>query len=188
MNEITLFLIAVALALDSCAVSIVAGATIQEKIWYYGLRAAVIFGLFQGGMPVAGYLIGEAGSGLIDPYGYLVAFLLLLLIGGKMCYESLWGDGSEPGVSITSFSTVVVLAIATSIDALAAGVTFAVLQIPILHAAVVIGVVTTAASLAGIWGGRTFGPYLGKRVELVGGLILIGIGLNILFEGLAAGA
>ena len=184
MNWLTLFLIAIALAMDACAISISAGATLREEIHYYAIRAAIFFGIFQGGMPVIGYLIGEAGSEVIAPFDHWIAFIFLSVIGGKMCYESLKGGVCEREIGIVSVPTLILLAVATSIDALAVGVTFAVFEIPIITAAFVIGVVTFVVSLAGVWVGRRFGCYLGEKVEVIGGVILIGIGVKILVEGL----
>ncbi|MBR1368602.1 hypothetical protein RJ53_03420 [Methanocalculus chunghsingensis] len=184
MNGITLFLIAIALAMDSCAVSIAAGSTLKEQFWYYGIRAAFFFGIFQGGMPIIGYLIGEAGSEIIAPYDHWVASLLLAVIGGKMIYEAVYEKEEEKRPGIASFSILLILSVATSIDALAVGVTFSLLEIPILSAALVIGIVTFGVCIAGIMAGRHFGRYLGGRVELLGGIILIGIGARILIEGI----
>jgi len=183
VNGITLFLIAIALAMDSCAVSIAAGSTLKEHFWYYGIRAAFFFGLFQGGMPIIGYLIGEAGSEIIAPFDHWVAALLLGGIGGKMIYEGVYGNEEEKK-GVASLSMLLVLAVATSIDALAVGVTFSLLEIPILVAALVIGIVTFGACIAGIMAGRHVGRFLGRRVELLGGIILIGIGAKILIEGI----
>lgn len=183
MNGFTLLLIAVALAMDACAVSMSAGATLKRDIGYYAVRAALFFGIFQGGMPIIGYLIGEAGSEVIAPYDHWIAFILLSVIGGKMCYESLRGGESEREAGIVPLPTLLLLSIAISIDALAVGVTFALLETPIVTAALVIGVVTFFASLAGVWAGRRFGCYLGEKVEVIGGVILIGIGVKILVEG-----
>ena len=184
MNDITLLAIAIAVAMDASAVSIAAGATLKKNLLYYGVRAAFFFGIFQGGMALAGYLVGEAGSDLIATFDHWVAFILLVLIGGKMCYESFQVDSCERDVGITTLPTLTLLAIATSIDALAVGATFAVLNVEILPAALLIGAVTFAGSLAGIWTGRRFGCYLGDRIELAGGIILIIIGIRILADGL----
>jgi putative Mn2+ efflux pump MntP len=184
VNEITLLAIAIAVAMDASAVSIAAGATLKRNILYYGIRAALFFGFFQGGMALAGYLVGEAGSVLIASFDHWVAFILLLLIGGKMCYESFQGEGHERDAGITSLFTLTILAIATSIDALAVGATFSLLNVEIIPAVILIGVVTFAGSIAGIWAGRKFGGYLGDRIELIGGVILIIIGIRILVDGL----
>lgn len=184
MNEITLLAIAVAVAMDASAVSIAAGATLKKNILYYGVRAALFFGFFQGGMALAGYLVGEAGSELIASFDHWVAFILLLLIGGKMCYESFQEEADEREAGITSLFTLILLAIATSIDALAVGATFAVLDVEIIPAVILIGIVTFAGSIAGIWAGRRFGGYFGNRIELIGGVILIIIGIRILVDGL----
>lgn len=183
MIDATLLLIAIALAMDSSAISIAAGATVHHNFRYYAVRAAVIFGIFQGGMPVAGFIIGDAGKGVISQYTYWIAFIILAVIGGKMCYESLRDGAYAQEVGIASVPTLLLLAVATSIDALAVGVTFALLDVSILIAALVIALVTVAASLAGFWAGRTMGGYLGEWVGLSGGLILIGIGCMILLEG-----
>ncbi|MCQ1537999.1 manganese efflux pump [Methanocalculus taiwanensis] len=184
MNDITLLIIAIAVAIDASAISIAAGATMKSHVLYYGVRAALFFGFFQGGMVLAGYLAGEAGSGLIASFDHWVAFILLVLIGGKMCYESFQEEADERKTGITGLFTLTLLAIATSIDALAVGATFAVLDVEIIPAALLIGAVTFAGSIAGIWTGRRFGCCLGNRIELIGGVILIIIGIRILVDGL----
>lgn len=184
VNEITLLAVAIAVAMDSSAVSIAAGATLKKNILYYGVRAALFFGFFQGGMAFAGYLVGEAGSELIASFDHWVAYILLVLIGGKMCYESFQGGTHEKEAGIVALSTLTLLAIATSIDALAVGATFSVLDVEIIPAALLIGIVTFAGSITGIWFGRRFGGYLGDRIELIGGIILIIIGIRILVDGL----
>ncbi|HOI13506.1 MAG TPA: manganese efflux pump MntP family protein [Methanoculleus sp.] len=182
MEFVTTLLIAVGLAMDAFAVSISGGATLREKRLRWALIAGTLFGGFQAGMPVLGWLGGMGLASFIGFYGPWIAFLLLALIGGKMIFEAVQGDSESVQFSSGSAATLLLLAVATSIDALAVGVSFAVLDAAILWPAVTIGVVTFGLSAAGVFAGSSFGRVFGRKAEIVGGLILIGIGLRILLD------
>ena len=185
MEFATTLLIAVGLAMDAFAVAISGGATVREDRIRYALIVGALFGGFQAGMPVLGWLGGASLASFIGAYDHWIAFLLLALIGGKMIVEAVRGDGDGVQFATGSMTTLLLLAIATSIDALAVGVTFAVLDTPILWPAVTIGAVTFALSAAGVLIGSAFGQVSGRKVEILGGVILIALGLRILLDHLA---
>ena len=184
MGTETILLIAVGLAMDSLAVSVSGGIVMRPFRWGQSLRLAVTMGLFQGGMTLLGWALGVGFSSYITAYDHWIAFLLLTFLGGKMIYESFGGD--EEAVSSFSLKTLVTLGVATSIDALAVGVSMAFLKTGIGLPALLIGLVTFVLSLAGVCGGYHFGRIKGVNVELVGGIILIAIGVKILVEHLSA--
>ena len=185
MEFATTLFIAVGLAMDAFAVAISGGATVREDRARYALIVGALFGGFQAGMPVLGWLGGASFASLIGVYDHWIAFLLLALIGGKMIVEAVRGDGDGVQFAGGSMATFLVLAVATSIDALAVGVTFAVLDTPILWPAVTIGAVTFVLSAAGVLIGSAFGRVSGRKVEILGGVILIALGLRILLDHLA---
>ncbi|ABN57965.1 MULTISPECIES: manganese efflux pump MntP [Methanoculleus] len=181
MDLVTTLLIAVGLAMDAFAVSISGGATLREERLRWAVIAGALFGGFQAGMPVLGWLGGMGLASFVGTYGPWIAFLLLALIGGKMIAEAVRGDGES--VRFENGATVLLLlAVATSIDALAVGVSFAVLDTAIALPAITIGVVTFAFSAAGVLLGSAFGHIMGRKACIVGGIILVGIGLRILLE------
>jgi len=182
MEFATTLLIAVGLAMDAFAVSISGGAALREERGRWALIIGALFGGFQAGMPVLGWLGGVNLTSFIGSYGPWVAFLLLALIGGKMILEAIRGDGESVQFAAGSMAVLLLLAVATSIDALAVGVTFAVLDTPILWPAVTIGIVTFALSAAGVLVGSSFGRMFGRKIEILGGVILVGIGLRILLD------
>lgn len=180
MNLISLFLIAVGLSMDAFAVSVCKGLSLSKVSWKNPLLAGLYFGGFQAGMPFLGYLLGVQFEARIQQVDHWIAFVLLGVIGWNMVRESR-GEGEKVNASF-SVKEMLPLAVATSIDALAVGVTFAFLQVDILPAVLFIGSVTFCFSAAGIWIGSTFGARYRSRAELVGGLILIGMGVKILVE------
>jgi len=182
MDLATTLLIAVGLAMDAFAVSISGGATLREDRARWAVIIGALFGGFQAAMPVLGWLGGMGLASFIGIWGPWVAFLLLALIGGKMITEALRGDGESVQFAGGSTAVLLLLAVATSIDALAVGVSFAVLDTPILWPAVTIGIVTFALSAAGVLVGSSFGRIIGRKAGFVGGVILIGIGLRILLD------
>ena len=182
MEFATTLLIAVGLAMDAFAVLISGGATLREGRVRWALIIGALFGGFQAGMPVLGWLGGVSLTSFIGAYGPWIAFLLLALIGGKMIVEAVRGDGDNVQFATASMATLLLLAVATSIDALAVGVTFAVLDTPVLWPAITIGAVTFALSATGVLIGSSFGRLFGRKVEILGGVILIGIGLRILLD------
>ena len=180
MSALEIFLIAVGLAMDAFAVSIVKGLSVPQMKARYALICGLYFGVFQFLMPVIGYLAGSRFADAIAAYDHWIAFILLLLIGLSMIRESRDKEiKTDPDFGIR---TMVLLAIATSIDALAVGVSFAFLQVKLLPAVTTIGVVAFCLSAAGVKIGAIFGARYKSRAELAGGFILIAIGLKILLE------
>ena len=175
-----LLLIAVGLSMDAFAVSVCKGLSVKKLEPRHALLAGLYFGGFQALMPVLGWLLGYRFETLITSIDHWVAFILLALIGGNMIRES-FSDEEEMNDDF-GVKTMLLLAVATSIDALAVGITFAFLSVRILPAAGTIGVTTFLLSVLGIYIGRAFGARWKSRAELAGGLILILIGLKILLE------
>ncbi len=182
MTLIELFLIAVGLSMDAFAVSLCKGlSTRQLKAKHY-LTVGAWFGGFQALMPTIGYLLGSSFEGYINKFDHWVAFFLLALIGGSMVKESFEKDEEKLDDSFT-FKAMFVLAVATSIDALAVGITFALLpDVNIVAAVCFIGATTFVLSAAGLKVGNIFGLKYKNKAELAGGTILILIGLKILLE------
>ena len=180
MGIISILLIAVGLAMDSLAVSISGGIVMRPFCMRQSLRLALTMGIFQGGMTLLGWLMGVSFSSYITAFDHWIAFILLGFLGGKMIYESF----GEEETTISSFSpkTLLTLGVATSIDALAVGVSMAFLKTSIYFPAFIIGFVTFALSLIGVISGYRFGKIKGINVELFGGIILIAIGVKILIE------
>lgn len=180
MGIISILLIAVGLAMDSLAVSISGGIVMRPFCMRQSLRLALTMGIFQGGMTLLGWLMGVSFSSYITAFDHWIAFILLGFLGSKMIYESF----GEEETTISSFSTktLLTLGVATSIDALAVGVSMAFLKTSIYFPAFIIGFVTFALSLIGVISGYRFGKIKGINVELFGGIILIAIGVKILIE------
>jgi putative Mn2+ efflux pump MntP len=186
MSLLAILGIAVGLAMDAFAVSLGIGLKQCQVSPRTTLRLAWHFGLFQFFMPILGWLAGLTFARWITGIDHWIAFGLLAAIGGKMIYEALWGDEEKRAATdATRGFSLVVLSVATSIDALAVGLSLALLGVQIWYPAVIIGVVAFAFTAVGLHIGRRFGALLGKRMEIVGGLILIGIGVRILVEHLS---
>ncbi len=185
MTYTTLLFIAVGLSMDAFAVSVSNGLSCEEGRYAGPLAAAAAFGIFQGIMPVIGYFLGSTVSHIIDRYDHWIALILLSVIGIRMIHGSL-KERRTPSdeKSNASFSplTVLIQAIATSIDALAVGISFSLLKINIWTAASFIAAVTLVLCLAGIVLGRYFGRKLGEKAQIIGGVILIIIGIKIFVE------
>ena len=183
MTFFELFLIGIGLSMDAFAVSICKGLSMQKIDKTYTLCIGLFFGGFQALMPLAGYLLGSQFSGYIERYDHWIAFVLLALIGFSMIRESRGEDSEEekPHAGV-NLKELLLLAVATSIDALAVGVTFAFLNVSIAPAVTVIGCTTFVISIAGVCVGNVFGARYKSRAELTGGVILILIGLKILLE------
>ena len=181
MSLIELFLIAVGLSMDAFAVAVCKGLAMPKMSWKGAAIVGLYFGGFQALMPFLGYLLGAGFKDAISAYDHWVAFILLALIGGNMIRESREDEEESLDASL-SFRSMVLLAIATSIDALAVGVTLAFLAVPILSSVCFIGVVTFCLSLVGVKAGNVFGCKYKSKAEFVGGLVLILIGLKILLE------
>ncbi|MDP8267965.1 MAG: manganese efflux pump MntP family protein [Candidatus Tenebribacter davisii] len=182
MNIVTIILIAFGLAMDAFAVSIASGVTLKCFKVCPAIRVAFFFGGFQALMPVLGWLAGTSFQHYIAAFDHWVAFGLLTFIGGKMIYESFLFGKTKSNCDPNKLSTVFILAIATSIDALAVGLSFAVLNIQIIQPAIIIGIITFILSLLGVYLGGKIGSLFENKIELIGGIVLIGIGLKILIE------
>lgn len=180
MNE-TLLILAVALAMDSVAVSIAIGSKYPDLLLSKALFSAAVFGFFQGAMPLAGYFIGLSFAEYVQAFDHWIAFFLLSGLGIKMLYEAYKNEFDEE-VGDLSTKTLLTMGIATSIDAMAIGVTFAFLQSDILTASTVIALVTFALCVIAVFIGKKLGSLLESKAEILGGLILIGIGTKILLE------
>ena len=179
-----IFILAVALAMDSVAVSIAMGAKYKKLRLPKILFIAAVFGVFQGIMPLAGYFIGISFANYVQAYDHWIAFVLLVGLGGKMLYEA-YQDEFDEEVTDLSTKTLITLAVATSIDAMAVGVTFAFLQTDIYTASGIIAVVTFALCWVAVYIGKKLGSYLESKAEMVGGVILIALGCKILAEHLS---
>ena len=180
-----LFILALGLSMDAFAVSICKGLSLGRSI---GVRhmavAGAWFGGFQALMPLSGFFLGRFFAEIITAYDHWVAFILLAIIGGKMIWEALDPASAEDVDGAMDMKTMFLLAVATSIDALAVGVTFAFLDVSILPAVLFIGVTTFVCSAAGVKVGSVFGARYKKKAELCGGVVLVLIGLKLLLEGL----
>ena len=180
MSFVELFLIAVGLSMDAFAVSICKGLSVKKLSAKHALLAGVYFGGFQFLMPIIGYLLGFRFEHFITNIDHWIAFVLLAFIGGNMIKES-FGKSEELNDDF-SFKTMLLMAVATSIDALAVGITFAFLNVSILPAAGLIGVTTFIIAAVGIYIGNVFGARYKAKADLAGGVILVLIGLKILLE------
>ncbi len=185
MGIITIIFISIGLAMDAFAVSIANGVTINQQRVPHAFKIAFSFGIFQAIMPVIGWLAGQTLMELIASIDHWIAFILLTYIGVKMIYDALKiSHSKENGCTSLELSTLMMLSFATSIDALAVGITFAFLNISIIYPVIIIGLITFALSFIGFFAGNKLGSVFGNRIEILGGSILIGIGLKILFEDL----
>ena len=183
MDFISTLLIAIALAMDAFSVSLTKGFTLKKITKTQVLWFAIFFGGFQALMPVLGWLGGIQLEWLITTFAPWVAFILLLLIGSNMIRESFSNDEDDSSDKF-SFKELTLLAIATSIDAFAVGITYAVLKTDILIPIIMIGVTAFIFTIIGLYLGKKIGNYFGDKFEILGGVILILLGLRILLEGL----
>ena len=188
MDIISIIIIAIGLAMDCFAVSISKGINVKELHFWMTFRMAFLFGLFQALMPLIGYMLGVGFAGYMKTFDHWVAFGLLALIGGKMVFEGL--KPSDPDSDETpnpfKWSLLLSLALATSIDALATGIIFIPYSRLIWIAIAIIGIVSFIFTFIGMYIGVHFGRRFHIKVELLGGVILIGIGLKILIEHLTS--
>ena len=186
MNLFSILIIAIGLGMDALSVAIGIGATARKLSPGPVLRLSLSFGLFQFFMPLIGWMAGRTVADHITRYDHWVAFALLAFVGGKMIRDSFREkDEKVHANDPTKGMTLLILSVATSIDALAVGLSFSFLKTPILSASVIIGVVSFLMTAAGMVFGRKLGELVGKRAELLGGVVLIGIGLKILMEHMA---
>ncbi|MCH5348736.1 MAG: manganese efflux pump [Oscillospiraceae bacterium] len=184
MGFLELFLIGVGLSADAFSVSVCKGLNMRKLNMVHAYIIALFFGGFQAIMPLIGYLLGTSFSKYIEAFDHWIAFVLLAFIGGKMVIEAVKEkDGEEEEkTDVLKMGELTVLAVATSIDALAVGITFAFLKVNIFFSILIIGVTTFALSLGGVLLGNRFGAKYKNKAEIAGGVILILIGLKILLE------
>lgn len=181
MGVLELLLLSIGLAMDAFAVSICKGISMRKMNWKKAIIIGLYFGGFQALMPTLGYFLGTAFQSLITSVDHWIAFVLLGIIGGEMIKESFEIDSENQNDDV-SFKTMIILAIATSIDALAVGITFAFLNVNLGLAVHLIGIITFILAVAGTKIGNRFGDKYEKKAEFVGGVILILLGVKILLE------
>ena len=182
MGLITIIIIAVGLAMDAFAVSIVSGSACKQLKVKHALRTALFFGGFQAFMPLIGALAGLSLKEYIANYDHWMAFGLLSAVGGKMIYESFKIKSVEGNFDPSNIFVLLVLSIATSIDALAIGITLSLITSSIVTAVIIIGLVTFVLSYLGVFIGKKSGHFFESKIEALGGLVLIALGLKILTE------
>lgn len=187
MGFLSLLLIGVSLSMDAFSVAVCKGLSMKRFDPKYGLILALFFGGFQAIMPIAGYFAGTAFADFIRPVDHWVAFVLLVCIGGKMLWDAFHeedeeGSDQEAIAGKVDFKELLILAVATSIDALAVGITFALLDVNIWLSALVIGITTFVFSLGGVLVGNRFGAKYDKVATIVGGTVLVLLGVKILLE------
>ena len=188
MELITITAIALGLSFDSFAVSLSCG-VIESKICFRNaVRIASILALFQGGLTVLGFFLGSTVSDYITKYDHWVAFILLMVLGIRMIIGGLKGSSDRQPIDINRLPVVLTMAVGTSIDAFAVGISLAFLKVQIWRAGLIIATVTFMASMSAIRIGKSAGPRLGSKVEIIGGIILAVIGLRILIEHLLTGS
>jgi putative Mn2+ efflux pump MntP len=181
MPVLTILLIAVGLSFDTFAVSVSSGVIMPRITFRQGLKIAFVLAFFQALMPLIGWVAGKGIAEYVKDFDHWIAFILLLGLGLKMIYES-FSPEEEQKVNPLDLKVRIGMAIATSIDALIIGFSFAFLEFRIIASTFIIGSVTFIVSMLGLLFGKKIGSRLGKRMEIVGGLILIGIGSKILVE------
>jgi len=182
MDIISIIFIAFGLAMDAFAVSITSGITIKFLKINNALKIATFFGLFQVIMPIIGWLAGLSFRNIISGFDHWIAFGLLIIIGGKMIYESTKIELNNKKIDPLNIYVLLILSFATSVDALAVGLSLSFLKVFIVLPAVIIGIITFLLSIFGVYFGNKFGHYFEKKFEIIGGLVLIGIGIKILME------
>jgi putative Mn2+ efflux pump MntP len=181
MDLLTPAVIGIGLSMDCFAVSLAIGTTTKTRLIYAAAITALFFGAFQAGMAAIGWLAGSSIIGFISDYDHWIAFILLAIVGGKMIWEGIsGGEEEETHIEVIQLIPVIVLSLATSIDALAVGVSFGVLQTAVLIPAIIIGAVCFVISFAGVMLGERLEDILGNKMEIIGGFILIIIGINLL--------
>lgn len=182
MEILTVILLAIGLSFDSFAVSVCSGLNLPHIRFYQAAKIAIFLALFQACMPLIGWLLGNSMKTLIEPVDHWIAFGLLSLIGGKMIIESFMNSESREIKNPLHIRVILLLSLATSIDALAVGFSFSTMIEKILLPVIIIGLVTFIASMLGILLGKKTGPTFNRYAEIFGGLILIIIGSKILIE------
>lgn len=184
MGTWEIILIGLGVAMDAFAVSVCKGLSMKKMNWKNAITIGLYFGIFQAGMPIIGYLLGTTFSGWVESVDHWVAFILLAIIGGNMIKESFDKEEEKRNDKMDP-KTLTLLAIATSIDALAVGITFAFFKTNLLISVMIIGIITFTLSIIGVKIGNKFGDKFQSKAEITGGIILIIIGLKILLEHLS---
>ena len=182
MDLITIILVAIGLSVDAFSVAIGIGAANTKRSWAPVMRLAAAFGLFQFAMPIAGWLAGQTVVDIVSDYDHWIAFALLAYVGGKMIWDGCKNESEEEKADSTRGLSLILLSIATSIDALAVGFSFSILKVPILFPATIIGIVCFLITTVGMIFGKVLAKIFGKKVEIFGGIVLIGIGIKILID------
>ena len=186
MHPLSILLLGIAMSTDAFAAAVGKGAAMRQPRFREALRAGAIFGIIEGLTPVIGWLLGVTAVKYISEWDHWIAFVVLGLLGLHMVYAGLKAEEDTATNRNDSFWSLAATGFATSIDAMAVGVGIAFLDVNIVTVALVIGLTTLVMATVGIMLGRMLGTLVGKRAEIVGGLILIGIGATILYEHLSA--
>lgn len=189
MSFLSILFLAVGLAMDATAVAAGRGLSVPRVLPKHVVLVMILFGGFQAFMPFLGWLIGARVGAAVHAWDHWIAFVLLGAIGGKMLWEAIGGEAEKERGENDPFAlrVLLILALATSVDALAVGVTLPLLDAPFLLTLVTIGVTTAVLSALGLFAGRHLGAMLGKRLDIFGGILLIGLGTKVLVEHLTAG-
>lgn len=190
MSFISIFMTGIGLSMDAFAVSLAKGICLKDNELKYSLRVSLFFGGFQALMPLLGWWVGRYFESYIKSFDHWIAFILLAIIGGKMLIEAIKElkptEDTEIAVECErdefSYKKLTILAIATSIDDLAVGVSFAFLSVSIIPSITIIGITTFVLSFFAVFLGKKLGEYMQSYAEIIGGVILIGIGIKILIE------
>jgi putative Mn2+ efflux pump MntP len=182
MNAAAMTVLAFSMSMDAFAAALGKGAILHRLRFVEVLRTGLIFGVIEGITPVLGWIAGVAAAAWITEIDHWVAFVILGLLGGRMAYKAIWHCESEAASTRYSFGLLLITAIATSLDAMAVGVTLAFVNVNIMVAAISIGLATFLMAMVGTVAGRWTGPIFGRGAELLGGLCLVGIGTKILIE------
>jgi len=185
MEILTIILIAIGLSFDTFAVSISSGLILRRIDFLNATKIAITLALFQAAMPIIGWLAGSGIKAYAESFDHWIAFGILALLGGKMIYESFKTNPEDRSFNPLDIKVLVGMAVATSIDALIVGFSFALLDFKILMSVGIIGSVTYLVAMLGILFGKKIGSRNGQRMEMLGGVMLILIGLKILFEHLS---
>lgn len=186
MDYLTIIAIALGLSFDTFAVSLSYGVMKSSILFRAAVRIALVLAFFQGGLTVAGYFLGSFLSEALKTFDHWIALGLLTFLGIKMIIEGSWRKEGAEAKDYSKTLTLITVAVSTSIDAFAVGVSFALLDMLIWMSGIIIGAVTFIASMTAIRIGKSAGKHLGQRVEIIGGLILISIGIKIFLEHILA--
>lgn len=182
MNTLDILILAIALSIDACVVSFSNGLVFTQNKRVNSLMLACAVGFFQFLMPVIGFFAAQTVNKYVEPYDHWIVFTIFVLLGAKFIKDAFKAEKEEKIDCYMCFKYILLVAVATSIDALGAGVTIAFTKTQIWFPAIIIGVVTFINSLLGFWSGHLFKKFPTKYLEISGGLILIGLAFKILFE------